>query len=84
MKTEGSRSDTLAAGPGRKLARTRQALGPSRRSMLAGWICPGTKGSAAMTSRPAATSRSSTWLGRMPLSWRPNAPASITWVMGRL
>ena len=30
-------SDTLCAGPGRKLARTRHAFSPSLRSRLAGW-----------------------------------------------
>jgi hypothetical protein len=32
------RSATVVFGPGRKLARTRKAISPSRRSRLAGWI----------------------------------------------
>ncbi len=71
MKTDGSLSATVAFGPGRKLARTRQAMAPSRRSMLAGWICPSSKSSVASISRRARISRRSTWLGKMPVEWRP-------------
>ena len=41
------RSATVVCGPGRKLARTRYATSPSRRSRLAGWIWSGTKSQAA-------------------------------------
>ena len=37
---------TEKSGPGRKLARTRVALAPSRRSRLAGWTCSSAGGSA--------------------------------------
>ena len=53
------------AGPGRKLARTRQAFAPSRRSRLAGWIWSGSSGRVA-TSAPAWNSAAISWSGRMP------------------
>ena len=72
MKTVASFSSTVAAGPGRKLARTRQATGPSRRSMLAGWIWASAKGSLGRDlAALLAISRFSTWLGRMPVEKRP-------------
>ena len=57
MKTVCSFSSTVAFGPGRKLARTRQATAPSRRSMLAGWICASSISSTATISRRARIRR---------------------------
>jgi hypothetical protein len=71
MKTLASFSSTVAFLPGRKLARTRMATGPSRRSMLAGWIWALGEGLVGWISRFWAISRFSTWLGRMPVEKRP-------------
>ena len=58
-------SCVLDAGPGMKLARTRKARAPSRRSRLAGWICPAPMG-AAEEMAPRSISAAMACEGRMP------------------
>ena len=47
--------DQVIAGPGRKLARTRKALAPSRRSRLAGWIWSASSGASPTSAPPMRT-----------------------------
>ena len=68
-----SLSATLARAPGRKLARTRYATSPSRRSMLAGWIWSSPIGSEAKTSPPPRTAARSICAGNSPVDRSPSA-----------
>src|SRR5271165_3188343 len=60
------RSATLVPRPGRKLARTRKASAPRRRSRLAGWSWPGSTGAAAATAPDFMSAR---------MRWRASRPA---------
>src|SRR5262245_56742723 len=73
IASSASRSSTFAFFPGRKLARTRQATPPRRKSRLAGWIWSGWIGSSATISFDARTRYSISCDGRMPVECAASA-----------
>ena len=68
---------TVAFGPGRKLARTRQATGPRRRWRLAGWTWSTSNGRDA-TMPPCSASAVISCAGSIPVDLSPPIPSILT------